>query len=91
MLYQCKARFTPASERTSDGRAQGQNNSIETVCCLAKYMPSSSDDSSTRGRRESLANLQSFAERWLADSGALFHMTHPADQLSNVRLCDDKS
>ena len=29
-------------------------------------------------------------EKWIADSGASFHMTHSADLLSDVRLCDDK-
>ncbi|CAN0366564.1 unnamed protein product, partial [Laminaria digitata] len=28
--------------------------------------------------------------KWIADSGASFHMTHSADFLSDVRLCDDK-
>ena len=88
MWYRCKARVTPASERTSDGRAQGQNNNGETVCCLANAMLSGSDDSCAEERRESLT--ESFAEKWIADSGASFHMTHSADQLSDVRLCDDK-
>ncbi|CAM9602003.1 unnamed protein product, partial [Laminaria digitata] len=30
------------------------------------------------------------SEKWIADSGASFHMTHSADFLSDVRLCDDK-
>ena len=29
-------------------------------------------------------------EKWIADSGASFHMTHPARPLSDVRLSDDK-
>ena len=29
-------------------------------------------------------------EKWIADSGASFHMTHSADLLSDVRLGDDK-
>ena len=33
---------------------------------------------------------ESLAENWIADSGASFHMTHLADLLSDVRLCDDK-
>ena len=88
MWYQCKARVTPALERTSDGRAQGQNNSGETVCCLANVMLSCSDDSCAVERRDSLT--QSFAEKWIADSGASFHMAHSADQLRDVRLCNDK-
>ena len=39
-------------------------------------------------RREGLT--ESFACKWIADSGASFHMTHSADQLSDVRLCDGK-
>ena len=35
MWYECKARVTPASEGTSGGGVQGQNNSGKTVCCLA--------------------------------------------------------
>ncbi|CAN0530962.1 unnamed protein product, partial [Laminaria digitata] len=30
------------------------------------------------------------SEKWIADSGASFHMTHSADFLSDVRLCDHK-
>ncbi|CAM9287200.1 unnamed protein product, partial [Laminaria digitata] len=30
------------------------------------------------------------SEKWIADSGASFHMTHSADFLSDVRLCDGK-
>ena len=45
MSYQCKARVTPASERTFDGRAQGQNNFGEAVCYLANAMLSGKDDS----------------------------------------------
>ena len=88
MRYQCKARVIPSSERTSDERAQGQNNIGETVCCLANAMLNGSDDSCAVGRRDSLT--ESFAEKWIADSGTLFHMTHSADQLSDLRLCNDK-
>ena len=75
MWYQCKAR--PASERTSDGRAQRQNNSGEIVCCLANALLSGSDDSCSVERRDGLT--ESFAEKWIANSGASFHMTHSAD------------
>ena len=44
MWYQRKAHVTPASERTSDRRAQGQNSG-ETVYCLANAKLSGSDDS----------------------------------------------
>ena len=27
-------------------------------------------------------------KKWIADSGAPFHVTHSADLLSDVRLCD---
>lgn len=78
MWYQCKARVAPASERTSDGGVQGKDISGETVCCLANAMLSSTDDSCAGERRESLA--ESFAEKWIPDSGASFHMTHsPAE------------
>ena len=33
---------------------------------------------------------ESFAEKWIADSGASSHLTHSVDQLSDVRLCNDK-
>ncbi|CAM9165641.1 unnamed protein product, partial [Laminaria digitata] len=88
MRYQLKARITPASERTSGGGAQGQNNSGETVCCLANAMLSISDDSRAEERSGDLT--ESLAERWIADSGASFHMTRSADLLSDVRLCDNK-
>ena len=88
MWYQCKARITPASEGTSGGGAQGQNNSGETVCCLANAMLRIGDDS--RGEELSGDSTESLAERWIADSGASFHMTRSADLLSHVRLCDDK-
>ena len=39
-------------------------------------------------RRDGLT--ESFADIWIADSGTSFHVTHPADQLSDVRLCNDK-
>ena len=86
MWYQCKARVTSASEKTSGEGPQGQNNSGETVCCLANAMFSRSDDSCTEERSESIT--ESLAEKWIADSGASFHMTHSADLLSDVRLCD---
>ena len=35
-------------------------------------------------RRDGLT--ESFAEKWIADRGASFHMTHSADQLSDVRF-----
>ena len=82
MWYLYKARATPASDRTSDGRAHGQNNSRETVCCLANAMTSGTDGSCAVERKESLA--ESFAEKWVADSGASFIMTHSADPLSDV-------
>ena len=82
MWYHCKARVTPASERTSGEGAQGQNNSDETVCCLANAMFSRSDDSCAEERSESMT--ESLAEKWIADSGASFHMTHSADLLSDV-------
>ena len=88
MWYQCKARVTPTSERTSGGGAQGQDNSGETVCCLANAMLSRDDDSCAEERSQSLP--ESLAEKWIADSGASFHMTRSADLLSDVRLCDDK-
>ena len=61
MPYQCKPRVTPASERTSDGRAQGQNNSCESVCFLANAMLSGGDDSCAVERRDSLK--ETFAEK----------------------------
>ena len=86
--YQCKARVTPASERTSGEGAQGQNNSGETVCCLARSMFSRSDDSCAEEGSASMT--ESLAEKWITESGASFHMTHSADLLSDVRLCDNK-
>ena len=61
MWYQCKARVTLASERTSGEGAQGQSNSGQTVCCLANAMFSRSDDSYAEGRSESMT--ESFAEK----------------------------
>ncbi|CAN0295766.1 unnamed protein product, partial [Laminaria digitata] len=80
----CKARIPPASEQTSGGGSQGQDNGGETVCCLAKCMLGATDNSYTQERSDGTS------EKWIADSGASFHMTHSADFLSDVRLCDDK-
>ena len=82
MWYQCKARVTPTSERTFDEGAQEQNNSGETVRCRANSMFSRSDESCAEEGSESIT--KSLAEKWIADSGASFHMTHSADLLSDV-------
>ena len=75
---------SPAPEQTTGGGAQGQNHGDETVCCLlAKYMVCTSTDSCSEERSGGLG------EKWIADSGASFHMmTHSADILRGVRLCD---
>ena len=86
MWYRCKARVTPDSERTSDGRAQGQNKS--GACCLANAMLSGSDDSCSVERKDILT--ESFAGKWIADSGPSFHVTLSADPLNDVPLCNDK-
>ena len=88
MWYQCKARVTSASERTPDGHAQGQNNSGETVHCPASAMLGGNEEPCAVERRDSLTG--SFAEKWIADSGASFHMTHSADQLIDLRPCKGK-
>ena len=80
----CKARIPPAPEQTSGGGAQGQNNDDETVCCLAKCMLGTNDDSCNEERSDCIG------EKWIADSGASFNMTHSADLLIDVSLCDDK-
>ncbi|CAN0450323.1 unnamed protein product, partial [Laminaria digitata] len=80
----CKARIPPASEQTSGGASQGQDSGGETVCCLAKCMLGTMDNSCTQERSDGIS------EKWIVDSGASFHMTHSADFLSDVRLCDDK-
>ena len=51
-------------------------------CCLAKCMLGTNDDSINEERSEDMG------EKWIADSGASFHITHSADLLSDVRLCD---
>ena len=81
---QYKARITSAPEQTSGGGAIGQNNGGETVCCLAKCMLGSNDDTHNEERSDYVS------EKWIADSGASFHMTHSAGLLSDVRLGDDK-
>ena len=58
------------------------------LCCLANAILNGSDDSCAVEHRDSLT--ENFTEKWIADSGASFHMTHPADQLSDVRLCNNK-
>ncbi|CAN0527881.1 unnamed protein product, partial [Laminaria digitata] len=80
----CKARIPPASEQTSGGGSHGQDNGGETVCCPAKSMLGTMDNSCTQERSDGIS------EKWIADSGASFRMTHSADFLSDVRLCDDK-
>ncbi|CAN0277930.1 unnamed protein product, partial [Laminaria digitata] len=78
----CKARIPPASEQTSGGGSQ--DNGGETVCCLAKCMLGTMDNSCTQERSDGIS------EKWIADSGASFHMMHSAEFLGDVRLCDDK-
>ena len=81
----CKARIPSTPEQTSGGSAQqGQNNGGETVCCLAKYMLGTNDASCNEESGEDMG------EKWIADSGASFRITHSADVLSDVRLCKDK-
>ena len=70
------SRHPPASERTSDGRAQGQNNSGGTVYCLANAMRGGTDSSCAAEHNESLT--ESLAKKWIANSGASFLMTHSA-------------
>ena len=77
---QRKAHIPPAPEQTSGGGAQGQNNGGETVCCLAKCMLGTNDDSCNEERSGCIG------EKWIADSGASFHMTRAAELLSDVRL-----
>ena len=45
-------------------------------------MLGTNDDSINEERSEDMG------EKWIADSGASFHITHSADLLSDVRLCD---
>ena len=80
----CNARIPPASEQTSGGGSQGQNNGGETVCCRAKCMPSTNDDSCIQESSEGVG------EKWIAGSGASFRMTHLADFLRDIRLSDDR-
>ena len=54
------------------------------MCCLAKCMLGTNDDSSNEERSEDMG------EKRTADSSASFHITQSADLLSDVRLCDDK-
>ena len=82
--FRCKARIPPAPEQTSGGGAQGRNNDGETVCCLAKCMLGTNDDSCNEERSDCIG------EEWIANSGTSFHMTHSADISSDIRLCDDK-
>ena len=46
-------------------------------------MLSTNDQSYNKERSEGMG------EKWIADSGALFHMTQSADLLSDIRLIDD--
>lgn len=34
--------------------------------------------------------MKAWGEKWMADSGASFHVTHSDDLWSDVRLCEDK-
>ena len=61
---------------------QAQNNGGETMCCLAKCMLGTNDDSGSEERSEDMG------EKRTADSSASFHITQSADLLSDVRLCD---
>ena len=53
------------------------------MCCLAKCMLGSNDDTHNEERSDYVS------EKWIADSGASFHMTHSADLLSKVLLGND--
>ena len=54
------------------------------MCCVAKCMLGTNDDPCN----EELSDY--IGEKWIAGSGASFHMTNSADLLSDVRLGDDK-
>ena len=54
------------------------------MCCLAKCMLGTNDDRHNKERSDFIG------EKWIADSGSSFLMTHSADLLSDVRLGDDK-
>ena len=53
---------------------------VVKLCCLAKCMLGTNDDPSNEERSDYIG------EKWIADSGACFHMTHSAGLLSDVRL-----
>ena len=75
---QCEARIPLAPEQTSGGGEQSQNGGGETVCCLAKCMLGTADDSCNQER------IEDMDEKWIADSSASFHITHSADRWSDV-------
>ena len=77
----------PSARLTShllQNRHQAKNNGGEIVCCLAKCVLGTDDDTHNEERSDFIG------EKWIADSGASFHMTHLADLLSDVRLGNDK-
>ena len=55
------------------------------MCCLAKCTLGTNTDSCSSEERSG-----GVGEKWIADSGTSFHMTHSYSLLSDVRLCDDK-
>ena len=80
---QCKARIPPAPEKTPGGGAQSQNDGGQTtVCCLSK----STLDTTVKLSRSREQRSGGVGEKWLADSGASFHMTYSADLLHDARL-----
>ena len=54
----CNARIPPASEQTSGGGSQGQNNGGETVCCLATCILGTNDDPCIEERSPSPASRE---------------------------------
>ena len=57
------------------------------MCRLVKSVISGSDSFCVVERRECFTKR--FAGKWISESGDSFRKAHSADQLSNLRLCDD--
>ena len=75
--FNCTAHVIPAATKS-------QNGSGEIIGCLAIGM---------LGKRDAVGECEQGTdgtEKWIADSGAIFHMTRSADLLRDVQPSEDK-
>ena len=67
-----------------DTTVSGQNNARENVRCLASVLLRTIVGSSKENPTKNMA------EKWVADSGATYHMTRSTDTMHDIRPTHDK-